>query len=92
MNRSRTNSRLSESKPWVRVQVCCAGAQARKFAAPPLAHPLAHPDVHYYLCIFQANFLNNLPLCVHIFTYKADFGAKVGVKNEEVKMNEPVNG
>ena len=61
-----------------------AGAQASKLPAPPPAHP----DVYEHLRIFKANFSPQSWPYVPMFTYKANFGEKVGLKNEQVNMNE----
>ena len=91
---ARTNLRLSEAKPRVRGQVCESNEQVHKQVSfpHPLAHPLAHPDVPYHLGIFRPISLQKLLFCMQMFTYKADFGGKVGLRDEEVKMNESVNG
>lgn len=44
-------------------------------------------------CAFlRPTFPQKLALCVPMFTYKANFWEKIGLKNEQVNMNEWVNG
>ena len=82
-------SKTAGARAGVRVER--AGAQASKLPAPTCTST-AHPDVPYHLGIFRPISLQKLLFCMQMFTYKADFGGKVGLRDEEVKMNESVNG
>ena len=70
-------------------------AQVRKQVGFLYLHLHGHPFTQSFIltCSFlRATFPPKLALCVPMFTYKANFGGKVGLKNEQVKMNNWVNG
>ena len=93
---ARVGSRVSKIKINRCVRRCAnRRAQVRKQVGFLYLHLHVHPFTHSFIltCSFlRPTFPPKLALCVPMFTYKANFGGKVGLKNEQVKMNEWVNG
>lgn len=77
---------------------CACRCASRTNRCAQVHKQVSLPHLHWHIqmfiitfAFFRPIFIKKLPLCVQMFTYKADFAGKVGLKNEEVKMNESVN-